>query len=117
MVQMAIRCHPCAPVSADELEGWLARQVEDLRGSAPHGTIRLSRLTQAGPDAALYIGWLLELELAEGEPLLAGTRLADAMRDMRLLGLQPTLLEPRAVCVSRSPARRSAEGDLAVDGR
>jgi hypothetical protein len=41
------------------------------------------------------MGWLIELDLPEGEPLLTGARLADALRDMRLLGLQPTLLAPR----------------------
>jgi hypothetical protein len=94
MVQLAIRCHPRVPVSADELERWLEWQVDDLRAAAPHGTVRLSRLTQGGPDADLEIGWLVELELAEGEPLLAGDRLGVALRDMRLLGLLPTLLAP-----------------------
>jgi hypothetical protein len=95
MVQLAIRCHPRVPVSADELERWLERQVHDLRAAAPHGTVRLSRLTQGGPGADLEIGWLVELELADGEPLLTADRLADAVRDMRLLGLQPTLLASR----------------------
>jgi hypothetical protein len=93
MVQLAIRCHPRVPVAADELEQWLEQQVNDLRAQAPHGTIRLSRLTQGLPSA---IGWLIELELADGEPLLADDRLADALTDMRLLGLQPTLLTPTA---------------------
>ena len=91
MIQIAIRCQPRVPVSADELEEWLEQQVGNLRAEAPHGTIRLSRLTQGLPSA---IGWLVELELAEGAPLLAGDHLADALRDMRLLGLQPTLLSP-----------------------
>ena len=95
MVQFAIRCHPCAPVAADELEGWLERQVDELRAEAPHATVRLLRLTQSRPDTELDVGWLVELELAEDEPLLAGHRLADALRDMRLLGLQPTLLARR----------------------
>jgi hypothetical protein len=95
MVQLAIRCHPRVPVSAQELERWLERQVYDLRAAAPHGTFRLSRLTQGGPGADLQIGWLVELDLAEGDPLLAEDRLADALRDMRLLGLQPTLLARR----------------------
>ena len=34
------------------------------------------------------------LPVSPGEPLLAGHRLADALRDMRLLGLRPTLLAP-----------------------
>jgi hypothetical protein len=33
--------------------------------------------------------------MAEGDPLLGGQRLADSLRDMRLLGLQPTLFAPR----------------------
>ena len=96
MVQLAIRCHPYAPVTLEEFEQWLEHEAVELRAAAPHGTIRLSRLTQARTDADLYVGWLLELELDDGEPLLTGTRLADALRDMRLLGLQPTLLAPRA---------------------
>jgi hypothetical protein len=95
MVQLAIRCHPCVPVEADELEGWLERQVDDLRAEAPRATVRLSRLTQSRPEANLDAGWLVELDLDDSEPLLAGRRLADALRDMRLLGLQPTLLATR----------------------
>jgi hypothetical protein len=94
MLQLAIRCHPCVPVSADELEPWLEKQLVELRADTPHGTLRLSRLTQGAPDLHLENGWLIELDLPEGEPLLTGRRLADALRDMRLLGLQPTLLAP-----------------------
>jgi hypothetical protein len=94
MVQLAIRCHPCAPVSADELEVWLDQQVRELRAAVPQATLRLCRLTQGGPSSDLNIGWLIELELADGEPL-GGQLLADSLRDMRLLGLQPTLLAGR----------------------
>ena len=94
MLQLAIRCHPCVPVSADELEPWLEKQLDELRADTPHGTLRLSRLTQGAPDVNLENGWLIELDLPEGEPLLTGRRLGDALRDMRLLGLQPTLLAP-----------------------
>jgi hypothetical protein len=94
MVQLAIRCHPYAPVALDELERWLERHLGELRAAAPHATLRLSRLTQGGPSADLDIGWLVELELAEGEPLLGDELLADSLRDMRLLGLEPTVLAP-----------------------
>jgi hypothetical protein len=104
MVQIAIRCHPRVPVPADELQGWLERQVHDLRAEAPYATVRLSRLTQGGPSVDLDIGWLVELELGEGEPLLTGHRLADALRDMRLLGLQPTLLAPAGTWTNGRPA-------------
>jgi hypothetical protein len=95
MTVLAIRCHPGVPVAADELEGWLERQVDELRAAAPDATIRLSRLTRGGANNEPGVGWLVELELANGEPLFAGHQLADALRDMRLLGLEPTLLAPR----------------------
>jgi hypothetical protein len=103
MAQFAIRCHPVAPVAVDELEGWLERQVNELRVEAPNGTIQMSRLTQGPASADLYVGWLVELDLAEGEPL-AGQFLADALRDMRLLGLQPTLLAPDGEPLAASPS-------------
>lgn len=104
MVQLAIRCHPCAPVSLDELGRWLERHVDELRAAAPRMTFQLSRLTQGRPSADLDIGWLVELELAEGEPLLHGEQLANSVRDMRLLGLEPTLLTP----YERWTARKAA---------
>jgi hypothetical protein len=94
MVQLAIRCHPVIPVPADELEGWLEDQMNDLRAAAPLGIIRLSRLAQGRPRSECYVGWLVELELPQEDPLLAGDRLVHTLRDMRLLGLQPTLLAP-----------------------
>jgi hypothetical protein len=114
MVQLAIRCHPRAPVSLDELEGWLEQQVDELRAAAPGAILRLLRLTQGGPASQLEIGWLVELELADGAPLLAGPRLADSLTDMRLLGLQPTLLAPCALAQtavgknSRAPGANAA---------
>ena len=94
MVQLAIRCHPVVPVSAGELEQWLEQQLNDLRVEAPLGIIRMSRLAQGAPSSGCYIGWLVELELPEAGSFLTEDRLADALRDMRLLGLQPTLLAP-----------------------
>jgi hypothetical protein len=92
------------PVSADELEGWLELEVKDLRAQAPQATVRLSRLTQGHPDSRLDIGWLIELELDPSEPLLAGDRLREALRDMRLLGLDATLLSPAATLHSSEQA-------------
>ncbi len=93
MAQLAIRCQPRVPVSADELEGWLEGQVDELRAAAPQAIVRLSRLTQGRSGADFEIGWLVELDLAEDE-WLEGDCLALALRDMRMLGLQPTLLSP-----------------------
>jgi hypothetical protein len=94
MVQFAIRCLPRIPVATADLEHWLEQELNDLRSVAPQGTIRLSRLTQELPTSEVGIGWLIELELPEDEPLLGWDRLASVLRDLRLLGLQPTLLVP-----------------------
>jgi hypothetical protein len=94
MAQFAIRCHPSVPVPADELEQWLEQQVHALRADAPHATVRLSRLTQDLPSGEVSLGWLLEFELSEAELALADGLLDEVLRDMRLLGFQPTLLAP-----------------------
>jgi hypothetical protein len=94
VVQFAIRCLPRVPVAAEDLEQWLEQELEELRQRVPEGTIRLSRLTQELPTIDVGIGWLIELELPANQPLLGWDRLAAVLRDLRLLGLQPTLLVP-----------------------
>jgi hypothetical protein len=92
MSELAIRCHPSAPVPAEELEQWLGQEVERLRASAPQAVLRLVRLTQRLPSGDVDIGWMIELDAANGEPVLDEDGLATVVRDMRLLGLQPTVL-------------------------
>jgi hypothetical protein len=111
MVQLAIRCQPIAPISADELQGWLVLEMHELRAAVPRATVRLSRLTQEAPNADHELGWLVELEVAEGEPPLGEDRLADALRDMRLLGLEPSLLVP-----AHPAASEARNGNTAVRG-
>ena len=93
MSQLAIRCHPCAPVSTDEIDDWLRAEVERLRDGAPHAALRVLRLNQALPTGEADVGWLIELDSAGGEPPLDDDRLARILRDLRLLGLQPTLFQ------------------------
>ncbi|MEX2194536.1 MAG: hypothetical protein WD844_04545 [Thermoleophilaceae bacterium] len=92
MQQVSIRCHPYAPVSTEELEQWLSREVERLRAAAPQAAFRLLRLTQTVPTGEMDVGWLIELDAAGGEPPFDRDELAAVLRDMRLLGLQPTVL-------------------------
>ena len=93
MSQLAIRCHPCAPVSTDEVDEWLHAEVERLRDGAPHAALRVLRLNQALPTGDADVGWLIELDAAGGETPLDDDGLAQILRDLRLLGLQPTLLQ------------------------
>jgi hypothetical protein len=94
MRQIAIRCHPSVPVDPGELEDWLEGQIEQLRGQAPGATVRLARLTQQLPSSEIHLGWLLELELIETNGVRAEAQLGEVVRDMRLLGFQPTVLTP-----------------------
>jgi hypothetical protein len=91
-MQIAIRCHPYAPVDSDELEEWLACEVDRVQAAAPDATVRLMRLSQALSAGRVAVGWLLELEGLRGEVPLTDLQLDAILRDMRLLGLQPTLL-------------------------
>jgi hypothetical protein len=91
-MQIAIRCHPYAPVASDELEDWLGREVERIRAAAPDATVRLMRLSQALSAGRVAVGWLIELDGLRGEIALTDMQLDAVLRDMRLLGLQPTLL-------------------------
>jgi hypothetical protein len=91
-MQVAIRCHPYAPVASDELEEWLAREVDRIRAAAPNATVRLMRLSQPLSAGRVAVGWLIELEGLRGEVALTDLQLDAVLRDMRLLGLQPTLL-------------------------
>ena len=92
--KLAIRCLPRVPVAASDVEQWLERQLEEFRHHRGQATLRLSRLTQTGPDTDIAIGWLIELELPGDRPVAAWDHIASMLGDLRLLGLQPTVLVP-----------------------
>lgn len=91
MHQIAIRCHPYTAVATDEVDDWLRAEVEDLREHAPHAALRVLRLSQELPTGDAHVGWLIELDPAGGTPPLDDEGLAQILRDLRLLGLQPTV--------------------------
>lgn len=100
MSKLSIRCHPCAPVATDELELWLGREVERLRVSAPDVVLRLVRLVQRAPTDDVRIGWLIELDAPNAESPLDDETLSTVVRDLRLLGLQPTVLRADTVAAT-----------------
>jgi len=98
MSQLAIRCHPRGPVTTTEVDDWLHAEVERLREQAPHAALRVLRLSQAFPSGEADVGWLIELDPAGGAPPLDEEGVAQILRDLRLLGLQPTLFKNGADC-------------------
>jgi hypothetical protein len=97
MTRFTILCHPSTPVAPTELEDWLVPQLDQLRSSAPV-IVRMSRLIQSLPSSQVAGGLLIEVELTdESHPVdhdQLSASVADAIRDMRLLGMQPLLLFP-----------------------
>jgi hypothetical protein len=95
---LVIRCRSCAPVSNVELTDWLEEKVAELRKGTPRLLVRLTRLAQDLPEATIDDGWLIEVELQGERPdepfasLMAS--LTEMLCDMRILGLNPTLLVP-----------------------
>ncbi|MBS1843512.1 MAG: hypothetical protein JST53_03750 [Actinobacteria bacterium] len=92
MSQIAVRCHPYAPVATEEVQKWLTEEVGRLREDAPDATIRLLRLSQAGPEGEIGVGWQIELGVTLSDAPLDQRCLADLLGDLRLLGLQPSVL-------------------------
>jgi hypothetical protein len=97
MPHLAIRCHSRGHRVLDELELWLVREVENLCAPDAQAGCRLLRLTQAGPDGDAGVGWLIELDIRAYERR-DDDELGRVLRDMRLLGLQPTVLETGGGC-------------------
>ena len=100
MDRFAIHCHPCSPIAAGEVDIWLGVQVDALRAASPGATLRLFQLTQALPTGDTELGWLIEVDAAGGAAPFDRDQLERLLRDMRLLGLQPTVLRPTASVVS-----------------
>jgi hypothetical protein len=98
---LVIRCRSCTPASTVELTDWLEAKVAELREGAPESLVRLTRLAQDLAEATVDDGWLIEVELpgeqpAELPPSLAAS-LEEALCDMRILGLGPTVLAPASL--------------------
>ncbi|HYH52584.1 MAG TPA: hypothetical protein VD761_00485 [Solirubrobacterales bacterium] len=98
MSSLVVRCRSCTPASAAELTDWLEAKVAELREGTPGLVVRLTRLAQDLPSATVDDGWLLEVELPgvekDGPFTLLMCSLEEIIRDMRVLGLDPTLLVP-----------------------
>jgi hypothetical protein len=111
MSQVAVRCHPFAPVASEELRGRLTAEVDRLRGDAPEAAIRLLRLSQPGSEGEIEVGWQIELSVVPPGSPLDDRTLRRLLRNLRLLGLQPSVLRAGSL---RTTAPEFAECDAAV---
>jgi hypothetical protein len=107
VTELAIRCRAPDQESAVRFEQRLGQK----RASSPilmtDGTVRVSRLVPALVTVRAGAGWLLEFVLRQEESLLDWQCLAATITDLRLLGLEPTIMVPSGL---RSwPPRRVEE--------
>jgi len=87
-MDLTIRCHACATLATGDVEEWLEKA---LRGLPDEAGARLLRTTERVPGGGRdSVGWLIDLGAA------AEAELEGLMCDMRLLGLEPTLLRAAA---------------------
>ena len=108
MVELTIGCHPCAPVSVQELERWLELLGNNLRTDLPHASVRLSRLTQTLPSADLDVGWLIELGFPEREARRASDRLIDVFRECDCWAFRRRYCPDTTLALGAGPASRRA---------
>lgn len=108
MSQIAVRCHPFAPVAFEELQKWLMAEIKRLREDAPDAAIRLLRLSQSGPEGEIAVGWQIELGASPAASPIDEESLGLLLRDLRLLGLQPSVLQAEPVADDAD----SGAGDL-----
>jgi hypothetical protein len=94
MTRLAIRCRAPDQESAVRFELWLGRQHASSPILMTDGTIRVSRLAPALVTVRAGVGWLLEFEFRQDESLLDWQYLAALITDLRVLGLEPTILTP-----------------------
>ena len=91
MRRLAIHCQPASAIATQEVERWLEQEVQRLRAGTHHASVHLHRITATGSSGDVGTGWLIELDATSGDPL-DRERVDVVLRDLRLLGLRPTLL-------------------------
>jgi len=92
VTQLAIRCRAQDHESAVRFEHWLGQKQDTSPILMTGGTVRVSRLAPALVTVRAGMGWLLEFELRQEDSLLDSQCLAALITDLRLLGLEPTIL-------------------------
>lgn len=89
MDSILVYCRPSSEAGADTLRAWLEQQAARLSADPDVRRTAVARVAgQTGTDAGN--GWLLDCEFTGANGAVA--RLRPLLTDMRLVGLQPTVL-------------------------
>ncbi len=96
MSQIAIRCRPCSRVAPAEMERWLNEEVTRIYDGVPEMTGCLWRLSREGIDDETGVGWQIELCMASSASPFDHKGLTELLRDLRLVGVEPSVLSEEA---------------------
>lgn len=108
MTEISIRCHAKDEEAAVRFEQWLGQKRAASPISMTDGTIRVSRLAPAIVTVRSGAGWLIELEPHEDESPVDWQCVSALVTDLRLLGLDPTVLTPQGTFVRPGRPRAAA---------
>lgn len=111
MTEIFIRCQAEDHKAAMRFEQWLGQKRAASPSLMTDGTVRVSRLAPALVTVRSGAGWLIEFALKEEESLIDWQFLAAVITDLRLLGLEPTVLTPRGIS---PPDRPRAQAPIEV---
>jgi hypothetical protein len=100
MASILIRCTGGTDIPADALADWL-----ELRLPRIDNKIRVTalRLEHVDDPSGHRVGWLVELDVADGDLAHAEDFLAEILGDMRLLGLRPSVFIASGAATAPTP--------------
>jgi hypothetical protein len=100
MASILIRCTGGTDIPADALADWLEPQVSRIDNKVRVTALRLEHVDDFSGHPA---GWLVELDVADGDLAHAEDSLAEILTDMRLLGLRPAVFLASGAGTAQSP--------------
>jgi DNA-binding MarR family transcriptional regulator len=114
MATILIRCTGGTDIPADALAGWLEPQISRIDNQVRVTALRLAALEHVDEFSAQPAGWLVELDVANGQVGHAEVFLAEILSDMRLLGLRPAVFVQYGLATVPSP---DVDAGFACNGR
>jgi hypothetical protein len=99
MASILIRCTGGTDIPADALADWLEPQLSRIDNKVRVTALRLEHVDDFSGHPA---GWLVELDVAEGDLAHAEDFLAQILTDMRLLGLRPAVFIASGAATTQS---------------
>jgi hypothetical protein len=103
MASILIRCTGGTDIPADALAGRLEPQLSRIDTKVLVTALRLAGVEHVDEFSGHRAGWLVELDVADGDLAHAEDLLEEIVSDMRLLGLRPAVFTASNAATAPSP--------------